>query len=301
MQQQFEADNDQMSVGEILAVLLAKKWSIFAVTILFGLLAAIAGWIIPKSYRAAVLLSPVSNSGSSQLGALGSMASQIGGFAALAGLSVGGDSKKSESTAVLQSEALTEKYIVENNLLPVLFWRKWDAKLGKWKDRNSEGKANTSDWMPTPWKANELFKKEVRHVSSEAKTGLVTLTITWRDPETAAKWANDLVAITNDYLRGKAIDETDRNIAFLNDQALKTNVVEAKQTIYKILESEISKGMVARGNREYAFKILDPAVAPEKPITPTVPIWILAGATVGLLLSSGVVFLQFKSRARAAK
>jgi uncharacterized protein involved in exopolysaccharide biosynthesis len=129
----------------------------------------------------------------------------------------------------------------------------------------------------------------------------VTLTIKWRDPHTAAKWANDLVAITNDYLRGKAIEETDRNIAFLNDQALKNNVVEVKQAIYKVLESEISKGMVARGSREYAFKILDPAVAPERPTSPDPPIWILGGAFGGLFLSSAVVLLRSRSRMRAGK
>jgi uncharacterized protein involved in exopolysaccharide biosynthesis len=289
-QQQFEVDEDQISLGEIFDILLSGKWQILAATIVFASMAALAAWLLPKSYRAAVLLSPVTNSGSSQLGALGSIVSQIGGIASLAGLSGGGDSKKSESTAVLQSEALTEKYIVENNLLPELFWKKWDAKAGKWKTGDPE-------WIATPWKANNLFKKQVRNVTSDAKTGLVTLTIKWRDPHTAAKWANDLVAITNDYLRSRAIEETDRNIAFLSDQALKNNVVEVRQSIYKIMESEISKGMVARGSREYAFKILDPAVAPEKPTSPDPPIWILAGAFAGLLLSSAVVLLRERMRA----
>jgi uncharacterized protein involved in exopolysaccharide biosynthesis len=129
----------------------------------------------------------------------------------------------------------------------------------------------------------------------------VTLTIKWRDAHTAAKWANDLVATTNDYLRGRAMEETDRNVAFLNEQALKTNVVEAKQAIYKILESEISKGMVARGSNEYAFKILDPAVAPDKPTSPDPPIWISAAAFAGLLLSSAVVLLRSGARTRAMK
>jgi uncharacterized protein involved in exopolysaccharide biosynthesis len=293
-QQQLEVDEDQIRLGEIFGILLSGKWPILATAIVFASMAALAAWLLPKSYRAVVLLSPVTNTGSSQLGSLGSIISQVGGFASLAGLSVGSDSKKSESTAVLQSEALTEKYIVENNLLPVLFRQQWDAKAGKWKSTDPER-------IPTPWKANNLFKNKVRRVTSDAKTGLVTLTITWRDPKTAAKWANDLVAITNDYLRGKAIAETDRDIAFLNEEALKTNVVEARQAVYKILESEISKGMVARGSREYAFKILDPAVPPEKPTTPDPPIWILAGAFVGLLLSSAVVFFRSRSRMRDGK
>ncbi len=58
------------------------------------------------------------------MSALSSLATQFGGLASLAGVSVSGDSRRSESVAVLQSEALTEQYIQANNLLPVLFREK---------------------------------------------------------------------------------------------------------------------------------------------------------------------------------
>jgi uncharacterized protein involved in exopolysaccharide biosynthesis len=117
------------------------------------------------------------------------------------------------------------------------------------------------------------------------------MTIAWTDPHIAAKWANDLVAITNDYLRKKAIEESERNIGFLNEQAAKTDVVTIKQAIYSILQSEINKEMLARGNDEYAFKILDPARAPERPSTP--PAWFLMlGALVGSIgLSVMIAFV----------
>jgi uncharacterized protein involved in exopolysaccharide biosynthesis len=293
-QQQPDIDDEQFELREAISTLWRKKWLIFAVTFVFAVAAALAAWLAQKSYKAVVVLSAVSNVGSSQLGSVGSLVSQLGGVASLAGLSVGGDSKKSESIAVLQSEAITEKYIAENNLMPVLFERQWDKNTGKWKPMSAKR-------MPTLWKANDYFKKRVRSVVSETKTGLVTLTITWKDAQTAAKWANDLVALTNDYLRGKAIDETDRDIAFLNDQALKTNVVEAKQAIYKILESEISKGMIARGSKEYAFRILDPAFAPDRPSSPIPALWISVATLAGLILSSAAILFFSPPRARAPK
>jgi uncharacterized protein involved in exopolysaccharide biosynthesis len=292
--QQSDIDDEQIELRELISALWRKKWHILVVTIVFATAGAIAAWLTPNSYKAVVVLSAVSNIGSNQLGSVGSLVSQLGGVASLAGLSVGGDSKKSESIAVLQSEAITEKYIAENNLLPVLFERQWDKNAGKWKPMSAKR-------TPTLWKANDFFKRKVRSVINETKTGLVTLTITWKDAQTAAKWANDLVAITNDYLRGKAIDETDRDIAFLNDQALKTNVVEAKQAIYKILESEISKGMIARGSKEYAFKILDPAFAPDRPTSPAPALWITVATFAGLLLSSAVLVLFSRSRSRTSK
>jgi len=293
-QRHLEIERDQMNLGEAFGILWRKKWQIFAVTIGFASVAALAAWLLPKSYKASVLLAAVSTTSSSQLGGMGSLVSQLGGFASLAGLSIGGDSKKSESLGVLQSEALTEKYIGQNNLLAVLFEGRWDKTKGKWKTDDPK-------LIPTLWKANVYFKRNVRYVGTDTKTGLVTLTITWKDPHVAAKWANDLVAIANEYLRGRAIEETDRNMAFLTNEALKTTVVEAKQAIYRILESEISKGMIARGSSEYAFKILDPAVAPDKPNSPDPPLWITAAVFAGLILSSAVVLLKSGSRMRATQ
>jgi uncharacterized protein involved in exopolysaccharide biosynthesis len=288
-QKQNQLHEDEITLGVLLQVLWRGKWLIFFVTVLFALAAGVAIWLTPNSYKASVLLSPVSNSSGGQLGGLGSVASQFGGLASLAGISAPGDSRKSESLAILQSEALTEKYIRENDLLPVLYERKWDAEQKRWKETDPKE-------IPTLWKANEYFKKEIRTVTTEAKTGLVTLTITWRDPQRAAKWANDLVALTNDYVRGKAIGESERNIAFLNDEAVKTTVVEAKQAIYKILENEINKVMLARGNSEYALKILDPAVPPEKASSPQKFIWILGGFFGGLFLGACAALLRSSPR-----
>jgi uncharacterized protein involved in exopolysaccharide biosynthesis len=142
------------------------------------------------------------------------------------------------------------------------------------------------------WKGNEYFKKKVRSIVTDSKTGLVTLTIAWKDPRIAANWANGLVALTNDYLRKKAIEESERNIAYLNAQANKTDVVAVKQAIYTILQTEINKEMLARGSDEYAFKILDPAVAPEKPSTPTLAFMVVLAVFGSLALSVLIAFIR---------
>src|SRR5882757_8632770 len=98
--------------------------------------------------------------------------------------------------------------------------------------------------IPTLWKANLDFKNKVRAVASDTKTGMVTLAITWKDPVTAAKWANDLVRMTNEFLRNKAIEQSEKNIAYLNEQAAKIDAVGVKQAIYSILQSELNKGML---------------------------------------------------------
>ena len=275
---QKSVDNDDFNLSELVEILWRSKWLIAPLILVGGLSALIAALTLPKKFEAVIIIAPVaSTSGGGQLGGLSSLASQFGGIASLAGISVGGDSRKAESLAVLQSEALTEGYIRSNNLLPVLYKRDWDSKKLQWKTENPKK-------IPTPWKANQYFKKNIRTVKTDTKTGLVMLTITWRDPILAAKWANDLVGITNDFLRSKAIAESERNIEFLRDEAVKTNIVEARQAIYSVLQTELNKVMLARGNAEYAFKILDPAAVPEKPVSPIPDLWCAVGMLGGLFV-----------------
>ena len=249
----------------------------FAVIVACVVVARVAMIFVPKSYEVSILLSPASSSSGVQGGGLAGLVSQFGGLASLAGISVGNDSRKAEEVAVLQSEELTTEYIRENNLLPVLFWKRWDASKRRWKP----GKAKN----PTLWDANRFFKGQVRTIATDAKTGLVTMTIHWRDPVVAAAWANGLVEMANSHLRTKAITEADRNIAYLHDQAAKTDLVEIRSAIYAILQNEIDKEMLARGSEEYAFHIVDPAVAPERPSSPQLGIWLAGGLAVGIALS----------------
>ena len=271
---------EEISLREILEHLQHRKWRVLGLILALTLLAAVASWVFPNIYRASIVVSPVTNSpGSNGTGSgLGAMMSTFSNLASVAGLAIGADSHKFEAVALLQSETITEDYISNNNLLPVLYPRLWDATAKRW---------TTSDPtdIPTVWKATQRFKRHIANVTTDTKTGLVTLTITWDDPHQAAQWANDLVKMTNDYLRSKAIVESDRNIAYLNGEAAKTDVVGVKQAIYALLQNEISKEMLARGSDEYALKVIDHAVTPEEPYMPQPIMWTLIGLTCGLLFS----------------
>jgi uncharacterized protein involved in exopolysaccharide biosynthesis len=271
-------ESDEITLRDLLALLMRRRVAVACFTVICMLATAGLAWVLPYTYVAVTVVSPVaSTGGTSQAGGLSSMLSQFGGLASLAGLG-SGDTHKAESLAVLKSELLTEKYIRDNDLLPFIYAKRWDAQRKRWKDTDPRE-------IPTLWKANLYFTKNIRTVTTDPKTGLVTLTIAWSDPYLAAKWANGLVSITNDYLRAKAIAESERNIAYLNEQAGKTDVMTVKQAIYAILQNEINKEMLARGSDEYAFKILDPAAPPEVPASPRPKLWTFLAFVGGLVLS----------------
>jgi hypothetical protein len=291
--QNYSSESREVTIELIASRIWKRRLLVVALSLIFAVLSGVAALIFPKSYVATLVAAPAANNngGGALGGGLGAMASQLGGLASLAGIAVPGDSRKYESLAVLQSEALTERYISSHGLLPVLYADDWDAGKNAWKS-NDAGK------IPTLWKANRYFKK-IRSVSTDAKTGLITLSIKWSNPTLAAAWANDLVTLTNEYLRGKAIAEAEVNLTYLYAEAAKTDVVPVRQGIYTMIQGEINKAMLAKGSGEFALKVLDPAVAPEKPSSPQLPIWALAGFFCGGLFASFLAMILESKSERA--
>ncbi|MDB6102008.1 MAG: polysaccharide chain length determinant protein [Gammaproteobacteria bacterium] len=276
-------DYEAISLGSTFSRLWARKWLIVAAAIIVGGGSCITAFMLPREYEASVVIAPVADdTNSGRGGGLGSLVGQLGGLASVAGLSLNGNERKAESLAILQSESLTERFIKDNNLLPELFYTKWDAAKHTWRPM-------PPDKTPTLWKANEFFKKSVRKVVTDAKTGLATVTITWRDPHTAATWANELVELANNTIRGRTIEESERNIAYLNDQISKSTMVAVQNSVSTLLESEIKKVMLARGSKEYAFRVLDSAIPPERASFPNRTVWTVLGFFFGGALAAAIV------------
>jgi uncharacterized protein involved in exopolysaccharide biosynthesis len=217
-------------------------------------------------------------------GGAGAMMSQFGALANLAGVSIGGQSQKFEAIALLQSKFLTEMFIQQNNLLPVLFPKLWDAKAGRWI-------SNDPKVVPTLWRGDAQFKK-IRSVVQDPKTELVTLSITWRDPVLAAKWANGLVALANEQTRDRAVRDSERHITYLRDQLTKTPLVPVQEALSNLMEGEYKQAMLAGGNDEYALKVIDPALVPETPSSIRRLFILLGGLLGGLFVACLFVFLR---------
>lgn len=269
-------EDDEISLAELWAALRARVRLIVGVTLLSATVAAAIALVMTPIYRAEVVLAVVDDS--SKSGGLSGLASQFGGLASLAGVSLGGSSDRGESIGTLSSRQLIEGYISSHNLLPVLFYKKWDENSKDWQPGLSK--------IPTLWDGTQQFIKDVRAINEDKKSGLITLAVEWKDAATAATWANDLVRLANQIMRERAIKNSEANLAYLNAQLEQTSVVELRQAIYRLIESEVKNVMVAQGSSEYAFKVIDPAVTPEKKARPLRLLIVMVGLFVGLMLSS---------------
>lgn len=284
------ATANEISFEEILQRFGSRIWLIMSCGILGAAIGAAIAFTLKPIYRAEVLLSIVAGD---HEGGLGSLSGQLGGLASLAGISVGqeGD-RKVEAIATLQSRSLTEAFISDGNLLPILFANKWDGSLGKWKP--SEKK------QPSLWDGNKKFARDIRDVKDDKKSGLVTLAIEWTDPKVAAAWAKDLVERTNALLRKRAIERAESNIRYVQAQLVSASIVEVRQALFRLIENQIKVVMLAQSSSDYAFNVIDPAVAPEEKIRPNRPLIIALSTVGGLLFAALYALVRPKARKKSA-
>lgn len=267
----------------------AGRWWLIASTVFFGALFAVAAYRMTPVYRAVVVLIPGGEERAGLSGALGSALGSIGGLAALAGVNVGsGAQGLEEALAVLRSRQFTERFIDDNELMPKLYPKKWDSAARKWRVPPDE--------RPTPARAYKFFDTRIRSVALDRKTGLVTLQVDWRDPNEAAGWANDLVRRLNAEMRARAIAKSEASLGFLQKELAATPVVDTRDAINRLIETQVNQRMLANVTMQYAFRVVDPALPSDRddPLRPNKLLMIVAGIFIGLVI--GLILTIFVRR-----
>lgn len=270
-----------VSLLDIWRTLMRNGTLVLGAIFLCTLASTVLALVMTPIYRAEIQVAPVSEKDSSSRFA--AQLGELGGLAALSGVNMEQGGKKNESIATLRSRQFTEQFIKDEKLLPVLFHDKWDEENRRWDEADPED-------VPTLEDAWDLFNKKIRRISEDRSTGLVVLSIEWEDPDQAARWANELVRRVNEMLRKKAASESEKSISYLREQLGKTSVVELQQVVNQLIESEMKEIIVANITREYAFRIIDPAVVPKKPFKPDVKLYIVLGAMSGTILGLILAF-----------
>jgi uncharacterized protein involved in exopolysaccharide biosynthesis len=281
-------DDEGLDLMALSSKIWQGKWLIIGVTAAFTLSSAVLVLTLPSWYRADVLLAPVRQKSAADLASpLGS----LGGLASLAGITLGGST--SEPLAVLESRDLAREFVEQQNLLPVFFARRWDAKLARWTPTDPK------DWPDVRDGVKYLIAK-IRTVKEDKKTGLVTLTIEWTDAKTAADWANLYADRANERIRARALREAQGNVNFLQGELATTSLVTLQQSIGRLLDTELQKLMLARENKEFAFRVIDRAEVPKWRVWPKRVQSIVLATLIGGALSVYLVLLREAIRRRRA-
>jgi hypothetical protein len=247
------APHERLTVAGLLYQIREWPKTFLAAALLIAALVITYAYVATPVYRGTVKMMPRENDTGG--GGLQSILGQFGGLAAMAGLSFGSVNEQ-ESIAWLKSRALFTVFAQQQNLMPILFKGQWDAARGTWRADLKKPPTMDDAWA--------MFDGGIRRVNSDPKTRMITLDITWRDRQQAAKWANELVALANEELRQRALRESQASLESLQDQLVHTDTVELRQSISKLMEVQLNRSVMAKSRAEYALTVLDPAVVPDE-------------------------------------
>lgn len=259
--------DDEIDIVTLWRVVWTSKYLILLASGFCALVAIIFALIATPKFRSETVIAEVRDG--ELRGAVGALTNQL---ANTAGITLPGADSDRNAQAVLQSRRLVEEFIKSQNLIPVLLP---ETKL-----------------PPTLWFAVKTFRDSVVSIREDKRTNLTTVTIEWTDPKIAAQWANGFVALANELVRTRALDDSTRNIGYLNKQIAQTNVVDMQRVIYNLIESEMKTLMLANARAEYAFTVIDRAVSPEIRSSPKRTLIVLIGVALGLMIGITAAFTR---------
>ena len=274
---------DFVNLQRVYRHILLNRWWILACVILVTAGFAAVAFLTHPIYRVTAVLMPAATDQGTNISGLASSS-----FASLAsGLGIAGprNPHTEEALAVLRSRAFTEEFIADEHLLPQLFPGKWNASAERWNVPVSE--------RPTIAEGYKYFRKKIRTITDDRRTGLITVKIEWRNPREASNWIEIMVGRLNQEMRTRAITRADASLQFLKNQLQQTSTVEMRNALGYLMEAQLKKRMIAQVTPNYSLQFVAPPVGSDgaAPVWPKKLLLLILGPPVGLLI--GVLLTLF--------
>jgi uncharacterized protein involved in exopolysaccharide biosynthesis len=313
--------DDEINLLDNWRVIWKRRKMIGGIVVVTVFATVIISFFMTNIYQAKAVIMPVtardSGSGSASLALL---AQQFGG---LPGISMPGSTSASEIVCLLKSHILREKIIQQYNLLPILFYKQWDAKRQTWKKGggtsfnlnplyyiSSLGKAfapQTRDAqkkdpdIPDTWDALRLLN-EIVMISQDFKQNTITISTDFHDPDMTARIVEYFLVTLTNYMSSEAKRVAATNRKYLEEQLGSTTDPFIKQKTYNMIAQQIETGMMAEVKENFAFKVIDPPLAPDKKIKPKRAQMVMLSLIVALFVGIFVAFFrEYIEKIRASK
>ena len=236
---------------------------------------------------------------------LSGLTSSLGGLASLAGVNVPEDGNENVKLALelMKSRGFISKFISENDLLvPIMATKGWDQATGELIIDEDKYDVDTATWIRktvAPRKAKPSLQETfdvfsgMLEIEVDPKTKFVKVSIEFYSPYLAAEWTSKLILLLNRHIRELDQNEAIDSIKYLNELAKKSYVSQLKKVFSSLMEEQIKSQMLTEIRKDYVFKVVDPAVAPELKSKPQrALIIVIAGFFGGII---GLVIVLFRS------
>lgn len=292
----------ELSFSDIRKIVWKAKWHILITTFVVTLLTIIYVKSLPDIYRSEATLAPSSDTNSMRL------PSQLGGLAALAGVSLGGgDGDKTQlAIEILKSREFLTEFIDKNDLYVTLMATKgWDRTTNTLLIRESDYDVENKRWIrkvqdpfkpkPSALEASEKLKGMLK-INTDKASGLVRISIDHVSPYVARDLARNIIDELNEKMKSIDMKEAENSIQYLQSELNKNNIAGIKTVIYSLIEEQTKTKMLANIRDEYVFRTIDPPLVAEKKSEPKRALIVCAVFFITLFFMTFVAIIRLNKK-----
>ena len=249
------SEEKEFSFKDFLEAIRLNRFLIIIFPLLMGSLTALYTLTLPNTFRAEVLLA--SSDSNTQNPSIAQS-----GLASLAGINLpsGKDEKTLIAIETLKSRKFISEFLIRHEALPALMAPiSWNSK---------EDILEVGEYHGSIQEATKTFMKIFYVGKLSQNTPFVLMTIEHISPTQARDWLESMVEDLNESLSQRDVTESENSIKYLQEQINNTNVSDLRKLFYSMIQAQTSKSMLAEVRPEYAFRVIDPAIAPELKYSP---------------------------------
>ena len=275
-------EDGDVSITQILKLLLSNYKFIILVTSLLTMVTIGVSSYQPKTYLSKITITYNQPDGMQQT----SSSSSLGGLSALAPLNIDfgmGNSKEEEYYAILLSRKNLSSFLSSNSEI-----RNYFKRLFPTVDESTENTIFLESAINTIENSTTVSRSKV--------TGITDIYFVGTEKNITAIFLNDLIRFTNQAIGDIARVDASQKIEYLNEESKKTSLRNLQNIFDRLIEAQIKNQMLSNTVKEYAFKIIDPAIEPNNNSGPRTFRNALISFIVGLFLSFFIVILRNESK-----
>jgi LPS O-antigen subunit length determinant protein (WzzB/FepE family) len=125
---------------------------------------------------------------------------------------------------------------------------------------------------------------------------MITMAVTWTDPNLAAQWVRWWVDALNAHIRERTIADAQSMLDNLLPKLEQPMQAEVRQSIISMIDEQTKTINAAMVKKDYALKIIDPPLPPETIAKPKRVLILAVAIVLGLMLGAMIAIIRGSRR-----
>ena len=298
---QYYSDTE-FDLSLIFSILKKNVISIILMTSFFAIGSVLYALYLPNIYVSKSVLKISDDSSSNSFS---NLASEYSGIASLAGISIptGGGDKSDYAIELIKSKEFIKHISKFNNIKKnVMAIKKFDHKTKTIIYDDDLYDTKDEKWVRTPPSGRsvepsylELHSEISKYlkISKDRKTNFIKISFEHQSPIFAYQFLNLIINELNKITKQIDMDESQSSLNFLYKELPKINEKDVRDSMNKLIESQLKIQMLANVRSDYMLKTIDTPYIPEIKSEPARSIICLISTIAGLMIS--IIFVLARS------